>query len=239
MRISTQRDALFAQLQTVTRAASTRSAVQALSGVQILASGARHRAAGDRHGDRPARTARRRGRARGRRRAAGAAAGRRRPLAAGRLGRRSSCAAAEQDVEIVAGAATFHIRTLRLEDFPPFPEPEGDGRVAGAGRGVRRDDRQGRALGVARRDAPGADRHPRVGDGRRAAHGRDRLLPAVGQGDAARVAARGRVRGERAGARAAGAQPDRRPGRGGRAERRGAHEPGRSSRPAASCSPRA
>ena len=36
---------------------------------------------------------------------------------------------AEQDVEIVAGAATFHIRTLRLEDFPPFPEPETDGRV--------------------------------------------------------------------------------------------------------------
>ncbi|HYH89558.1 MAG TPA: DNA polymerase III subunit beta, partial [Solirubrobacteraceae bacterium] len=36
---------------------------------------------------------------------------------------------AEQDVEIVAGAATFHIRTLRLEDFPPFPEPDQDGRV--------------------------------------------------------------------------------------------------------------
>src|SRR6185503_20912277 len=39
MKLSTQRDTLFAQLQTVTRAASTRSAVQALSGVQILASG--------------------------------------------------------------------------------------------------------------------------------------------------------------------------------------------------------
>ncbi len=37
MRLSTQRDALFAQLQTVTRAASTRSAVQALSGVQVIA----------------------------------------------------------------------------------------------------------------------------------------------------------------------------------------------------------
>jgi DNA polymerase-3 subunit beta len=36
---------------------------------------------------------------------------------------------AEQDVEIVAGAATFHIRTLRLEDFPPFPEPDQEGRV--------------------------------------------------------------------------------------------------------------
>jgi len=36
---------------------------------------------------------------------------------------------AEQDVEIIAGAATFQIRTLRLEDFPPFPETDGDSRV--------------------------------------------------------------------------------------------------------------
>ena len=39
MKITTKRDALFAQLQTVTRAASTRSAVQALSGVQLQAKG--------------------------------------------------------------------------------------------------------------------------------------------------------------------------------------------------------
>src|SRR3954467_7654703 len=39
MKITTRRDALFGQLQTVTRAASTRSAVQALSGVQVLATG--------------------------------------------------------------------------------------------------------------------------------------------------------------------------------------------------------
>jgi DNA polymerase-3 subunit beta len=32
--------------------------------------------------------------------------------------------AAENDIEIVSGNATFHIRTLRTEDFPPFPEPE-------------------------------------------------------------------------------------------------------------------
>ena len=32
--------------------------------------------------------------------------------------------AAEQDVEIVSGNATFHIRTLRAEDFPPFPETD-------------------------------------------------------------------------------------------------------------------
>src|SRR5918999_321529 len=39
MKISTRRDALFSQLQTVTRAASTRSAVQALSGVLVQARG--------------------------------------------------------------------------------------------------------------------------------------------------------------------------------------------------------
>jgi DNA polymerase-3 subunit beta len=33
---------------------------------------------------------------------------------------------AQQDVEIVSGSATFHIRTLRSEDFPPFPDSEGD-----------------------------------------------------------------------------------------------------------------
>jgi DNA polymerase-3 subunit beta len=37
---------------------------------------------------------------------------------------------AEQDVELVSGNATFHIRTLRAEDFPPFPEPEQDSAVA-------------------------------------------------------------------------------------------------------------
>ena len=29
-------------------------------------------------------------------------------------------------MEIKSGSATFHIRTLRLEDFPPLPEPGGD-----------------------------------------------------------------------------------------------------------------
>src|SRR5919107_176397 len=33
---------------------------------------------------------------------------------------------AEQDVEVISGAATFHIRTLRAEDFPPLPEPGGE-----------------------------------------------------------------------------------------------------------------
>ena len=30
--------------------------------------------------------------------------------------------ATEQDVEVVSGSATFHIRTLRAEDFPPLPD---------------------------------------------------------------------------------------------------------------------
>src|SRR5215208_3673093 len=128
MRISTPREALFAQLQTVTRAASMRSAVQALSGVQLLASGSGIEL-----------------------RATDMEIGLRVPLD-GEVVRDGSVVlparllvdvvrslpgdsvtlelrTAEQDVEIVAASATFHIRTLRLEDFPPFPEPEGDGRV--------------------------------------------------------------------------------------------------------------
>src|SRR5215510_10957333 len=128
MKLSTRRDALFAQLQTVTRAASTRSAVQALSGVQLLA-----RSAGIEL------------------RATDMEIGLRVPLE-GEVVREGAVVLparlvvdvvralpgdevslelrpAEQDVEIVGGAATFHIRTLRSEDFPPFPEPEDEGRV--------------------------------------------------------------------------------------------------------------
>src|ERR671928_520755 len=128
MKITTQRDALFAQLQTVTRAASTRSAVQALSGVQVLAAGGAIEL-----------------------RATDMEIGLRVPLA-GEVVREGAVVLparllvdvvralpadsvsvelrpSEQDVEIVAGSATFHIRTLRLEDFPPFPETDADGRV--------------------------------------------------------------------------------------------------------------
>jgi DNA polymerase III subunit beta len=128
MKLSTRRDTLFAQLQTVTRAASTRSAVQALSGVLVQArEGAVELRATDME------------------------IGLRVPLEA-EIVREGAVVLparlvvdvvralpgdtvslelrpAEQDVELVAGAATFHIRTLRLEDFPPFPEAEGDERV--------------------------------------------------------------------------------------------------------------
>jgi len=36
---------------------------------------------------------------------------------------------AEQDVELISGNAIFHIRTLRTEDFPPFPEPDSESTV--------------------------------------------------------------------------------------------------------------
>ena len=36
---------------------------------------------------------------------------------------------AEQDVELICGPSTFHLRTLRAEDFPSLPEPEAESRV--------------------------------------------------------------------------------------------------------------
>jgi DNA polymerase III subunit beta len=129
VKISLERDVLLAQLQTVSRVASTRSAIQALSGVQLLA-GAPHCEL----------------------RATDMDVGLRVPLDAevAREGVvvlparllldvvRSLPAAqaslelrpAEQDVELISGNAIFHIRTLRTEDFPPFPEPDSGSTVA-------------------------------------------------------------------------------------------------------------
>ena len=125
MKLSTSSQQLLAQLQVVSRVASTRSAVQALSGVQIAADG-RRAAARHRHGGRPARPAR------GRQveRAGTVVLPARllldvvRQLPAGDVS--LELRPAEQDVEVVAGTARFHIRTLRAEDFPPLPEPGGD-----------------------------------------------------------------------------------------------------------------
>src|SRR4051794_10790317 len=128
MRISTKRDALFAQLQTVTRAASTRSAVQALSGVQFQARagavelratdmeiGLRVPLEGEVVRD-------------------GAVVLPARLLVDGVGARRAEevpleLRPPEQDVELGGGGAPFHIRPLRLEDFPPFPDAEADGQV--------------------------------------------------------------------------------------------------------------
>ncbi len=37
--------------------------------------------------------------------------------------------AAEQDVELICGPATFHLRTLRSEDFPALPSPSPENRI--------------------------------------------------------------------------------------------------------------
>jgi DNA polymerase-3 subunit beta len=123
VKICLDRDVLVAQLQTVSRVASTRSAIQALSGVQFSAgSGACELRATDMD------------------------VGLRVPLEAeivrdgvvvlpARLlldvvrslpapSVSLELRGAENDVELVSGNATFHIRTLRTEDFPPFPEPD-------------------------------------------------------------------------------------------------------------------
>jgi DNA polymerase-3 subunit beta len=119
VKISVERDVLLAQLQTVSRVASTRSAIQALSGVQLSVqqSGSELRATD-------------------------MDVGLRVPLE-GEVTRDGTVVlparlmldvirslpaslpvtlelrSAEQDVEVVSGNARFHIRTLRGDDFPP------------------------------------------------------------------------------------------------------------------------
>jgi DNA polymerase III subunit beta len=124
VKLSTSTQELLSQLQTVTRVASTRSAVQALSGVQVVANdGVELRAtdmevalrvplqaAVDRPGTvvLPARLL----------------LDVVRTLPSGDVS--LELRPAEQDVEVIAGTARFHIRTLRAGDFPPLPEPGGD-----------------------------------------------------------------------------------------------------------------
>jgi DNA polymerase-3 subunit beta len=130
MKLSLSSSELLAQLQTTTRVASTRSAVQALSGVMISA-----------QPDSPPELL-----------ATDMEIGLRVPLKAevARPGSvvlparllldvaRSLSAdqltlelrSAEQDVELICGPTTFHLRTLRAEDFPALPSPSPDSRVA-------------------------------------------------------------------------------------------------------------
>ncbi len=129
MKISLERDVLLGQLQTVSRVASTRSAIQALSGVQLAATADGCEL-----------------------RATDMDVGLRVPLVA-EVAREGvvvlparlildvvralpspevsiELRAAEQDVEVMSGSATFHIRTLRTEDFPPFPEPDPESAIS-------------------------------------------------------------------------------------------------------------
>jgi DNA polymerase-3 subunit beta len=116
---------LLAQLQTVSRVASTRSAVQALSGVQLAAreDGVELRATDMEVGLRVPLTA-------NVARPGTAVLPARLTLDVVRALPAADVSLelrpAEQDVEIKSGSATFHIRTLRSEDFPPLPEPGGD-----------------------------------------------------------------------------------------------------------------
>ena len=129
MKISVDRETFLGQLQMVSRVATTRSAIQALSGVQILVfdDGCELRATDMDVSLRvpvdaeivrpgqvvlPARLL--------------LDVARALPAAAVSLELRS----AEQDVELISGSATFHIRTLRSEDFPPFPDPDPSSAVA-------------------------------------------------------------------------------------------------------------
>ena len=225
--------------QRVSRVASTRSAVQALSGVQVVAGadGAELRATDMEVGLRVPLEPR--GRARGHGRPARAPPARRRPLAAGRPRRRSSCAPPSRTSRSCRArrrstSARCAPRTSRRcpspaatpsSTVPAAAFVETINRVA---RSASRDETRPILTGILV-SASG------VG----AADGRDRLLPPERQGDEARGAARRRLRGQRPGARAAGARADR-PGR----RRRGAHAsrcaPTRSSsRSAATSSPRA
>jgi DNA polymerase III subunit beta len=128
MKLSLSSSELLSQLQTVTRAASTRSAVQALSGVMISADdneaqllatdmelGLRVRLQADvaqpGRAVLPARLL--------------LDVSRSLPADTVSLELRSS----EQDVELISGGATFHLRTLRAEDFPTLPDPTTDTRM--------------------------------------------------------------------------------------------------------------
>jgi DNA polymerase III subunit beta len=129
MKLSLSAAELVTQLQTVTRVASTRSAVQALSGVMIRAEddsipellatdmeiGLRvpMKADATRSGSAvlPARLL--------------LDVARSLPASELTLEARSS----EQDVELICGGATFHLRTLRVEDFPTLPAPSPDTRI--------------------------------------------------------------------------------------------------------------
>jgi DNA polymerase-3 subunit beta len=124
VKLSTSTQELLAQLQTVARVASTRSAVQALSGVQVVADDGVELRATDMEValrvplqagvDRPGTVVL----------PARLLLDVVRTLPSGDV--TLELRPAEQDVEVLAGTARFHIRTLRAEDFPPLPEPGGD-----------------------------------------------------------------------------------------------------------------
>ena len=110
---------------------------------------------------------------------------------------------------IDAGSASYRLHTYSSEDFPRLPDVESVRAAPGRSRGAARDDRPRRPLGLARREPARAHGHPRPVRAGQARDGRDRLLPARGQGDAAREHAHG-ARRDHPGPRAAGTRAHRR-----------------------------
>jgi DNA polymerase III subunit beta len=123
VKLSLSTTELLTQLQTATRVASSRASIQALSGVMINADG-----------EQPLLLA------------TDMEVGLRVPLAGEIVSNGAAVLPArlllevarslpgetvtlelrsqEQDVELISGSATFHLRTLRSEDFPSLPQPE-------------------------------------------------------------------------------------------------------------------
>ncbi len=130
MKLSLPTSELLTQLQTVTRVASSRSAVQALSGVMIAAEDG----------------------AAAELRATDMEIGLSVPLRAEVMSPGSAVLparllldvvrslagdlvtmefrSADQDIQLTSGASTFHLRTLRSEDFPALPAPNAETRIA-------------------------------------------------------------------------------------------------------------
>ena len=187
MKLSCSRESFLSRLGVAVRGVSTRSAIQALSGVLIRADagGVELQATDMELGIRIKVDAKVESRGHGG--PAGAASARRHPLAARRTTCRSSTARASRTS-----------RSSRVGALPPaHPSARGLPEAArgrrqrahrGPGRGVRGDDRARGPRGLERRDPAAPHRRARVGLRRRAADGGHRLLPAERQGDEARTA---------------------------------------------------
>ena len=122
MKLTVSRETLLTQLSTVARGVSTRSAIQTLAGVLIRmeGDGGELQATDNDLGIRASLAAEVQ--------SAGSVVvpgrllldvARSLPQASVTLEYRAS----EQDIEVVSGAARFHLRTLPLDDFPQLPEP--------------------------------------------------------------------------------------------------------------------
>ena len=127
MKLTTKRDELVSKLSIVSRAVSNRAATQSLSGILLTASaeGVALRAQPtSRWGCETQLEAEveRRGRGPAPRPAAIRDRRARSPEATVEIETRES----ERDVEIRCGGSSFHLRTLPAEDFPKFPEQEGE-----------------------------------------------------------------------------------------------------------------